>query len=63
MSTIPEHVEQQHRAEFLDLLYEKSGRTSGLYTGLWAEFCTERGIYHRHLHLLRKLQQQQSQAE
>jgi len=28
----------QRRADFLDMLYETSGRTNKLYTGLWAEF-------------------------
>lgn len=28
----------QRRADFLDMLYQGSGRTNMLYTGLWAEF-------------------------
>ena len=28
----------QRRADFLDMLYQDSGRTNMLYTGLWAEF-------------------------
>lgn len=28
----------QRRADMLDALYERSGRTNGLYTGLWDEF-------------------------
>lgn len=31
-------TEQQIRADFIDHLYERSGRTNGLYTGLWHEF-------------------------
>lgn len=26
------------RAQMMDALYERSGRTNGLYTGLWQEF-------------------------
>jgi len=29
--------EQQARADYMDALYEDSGRTNGLYTGLYAE--------------------------
>jgi hypothetical protein len=29
--------EQQARADYMDALYEDSGRTDGLYTGLYAE--------------------------
>lgn len=35
--------EQQLRSEFMDHLYKCSGRTNGLYTGLWAEFAHEAG--------------------
>jgi hypothetical protein len=28
----------QQRADMLDALYERSGRTCGTYTGLWEEF-------------------------
>jgi len=31
----------QQRADFMDSLYAKSGRTCGTYTGLWEEFCTD----------------------
>lgn len=34
---------EQLKAEFLDFLYEQSGRTSGLYTGLWREHCLRAG--------------------
>lgn len=42
---------EQKKAEFLDVLYDYSGRTNGLYTGLWQEFCIKeagplvRGMY------------------
>lgn len=29
---------QQSRADFLDVLYEQSGRTNNLYTGLYIEY-------------------------
>jgi hypothetical protein len=31
----------QHRADLMDHLYARSGRTNGLYTGLWQQFCCE----------------------
>ena len=31
--------EQQQRVEFMQHMYECSGRTNGLFTGLWQEFC------------------------
>ena len=35
---------EQLKADFLDFLYEQSGRTNMLYTGLWQEFCVQCGI-------------------
>ena len=32
-------LEQHRRAIFMDHMYKCSGRTNGLYTGLWQEFC------------------------
>lgn len=29
---------EQAKADFIEYLYRRSGRTSGLYTGLWEEF-------------------------
>ena len=29
----------QQRADMMDALYERSGRTCNTYTGLWDEFC------------------------
>ena len=29
----------RNRSDMLDALYAASGRTNGLYTGLWEEFC------------------------
>jgi len=31
----------QQRADMMDALYERSGRTCGTYTGLWEEFCCD----------------------
>ena len=31
--------EQQRRADFMAHMYKCSGRTNGLYTGLWQDFC------------------------
>jgi hypothetical protein len=36
----PVQLDQQ-RADMMDALYERSGRTNGLYTGLWEEFCRD----------------------
>ncbi len=36
-----EHQLDQQRADMMDALYERSGRTNGLYTGLWEEFCRD----------------------
>ncbi len=36
--------EQENRkALFTDFLYQRSGRTNGLFTGLWEEWCRESG--------------------
>ena len=40
--------EQSKRALFMQHMYKCSGRTNGLYTGLWQEFCLkEAGPYCR----------------
>ena len=31
----------QQRADMMDALYERSGRTCSTYTGLWKEFCRD----------------------
>ena len=33
--------EQQNRADFIQFLYARSGRTCGTYSGLWQEFKQE----------------------
>jgi hypothetical protein len=33
------HQLDQQRADMMDALYERSGRTCCTYTGLWQEFC------------------------
>jgi hypothetical protein len=40
---LPAAVIEEGKADFLELLYRYSGRTNGLYTGLWADFCREAG--------------------
>lgn len=41
---------EQRKAEFMEHMYKCSGRTNGLYTGLWQEFClNEAGFYCRDL--------------
>ena len=38
------NAEQENRkALFTEFLYQKSGRTNGLFTGLWEEWCQESG--------------------
>jgi hypothetical protein len=47
-------VEQQ-KAEFMEHMYKCSGRTNGLFTGLWENFClTEAGPYCRQMYFDRK---------
>lgn len=49
------HAEQE-KAEFLDVLYDYAGRTNGLYTGLWQEFCIgEAGPMVRNMYFERQL--------
>lgn len=36
--------EEQLRADFLDFLYDKYGRTDGLYTGLWQQYLSDVGM-------------------
>ena len=36
----PVQLDQQ-RADMMDALYERSGRTCSTYTGLWEEFCRD----------------------
>ena len=31
----------QQRADMMEALYQRSGRTCGAYTGLWEEFCRD----------------------
>jgi hypothetical protein len=40
----------QRRADMMDALYERSGRTCGTLTGLWEEFCLEIGARFRDTH-------------
>ena len=44
-------AEQENRkALFTDFLYQRSGRTNGLFTGLWQEWCQECGVQAREEH-------------
>lgn len=45
--TLPDYQIEQGKADFLDLLYANSGRTNGLYTGLWAEYQQDLATSHR----------------
>lgn len=36
--------EEQLRADFLDFLYDKYGRTDGLYTALWQQYLSDVGM-------------------
>jgi hypothetical protein len=39
---------EQKKADFMEHMYKCSGRTNGLYTGLWQDFCLkEAGPYCR----------------
>ena len=44
---IPSHVYENGKADFMDMLYARSGRTNGTYTDLWQEFCLEAGTVTR----------------
>ena len=41
---------ENHKALFMDFLYHRSGRTNGLFTGLWDEWCREAGAQAREEH-------------
>jgi len=46
--------EQQRRTDFMEHMYKCSGRTNGLFTGLWQDFCIkEAGPYCRDLYFQR----------
>ncbi len=38
---------ENQKAEFIQFLYDRSDRTNGLYTGLWAEWDAENEGYGR----------------
>jgi len=42
-----QHQLDLQRAEMMDALYEKSGRTNRLYTGLWKEFAHDVAVNFR----------------
>ena len=37
----------QRRVDFMERLYQASGREDGLFTGLWEEYCLELGAHYR----------------
>ena len=41
------HQLDQQRADMMEALYQRSGRTDGLLTGLWEEFCLDIGARFR----------------
>lgn len=45
----------QLRADVMEELYARSGRTNGLYTGLWQDFCLELGAIARDTNRLQDL--------
>ena len=36
---------EQNKAKFMELLYQKAGRTNGLFTGLWEQFIKSRAPF------------------
>jgi hypothetical protein len=45
------NAEQENRkALFTEFLYQRSGRTNGLFIGLWQEWCEECGVQAREEH-------------
>lgn len=48
-------AEEQRKADFMEHMYRCSGRTNGVYTGLWKEFCLkEAGPYCRNMYFEQK---------
>ncbi len=45
----------QLRADLMEELYARSGRTNGFYTGLWQDFCLELGAIARDTNRLQDL--------
>ena len=43
MKTIDAVKLDQRRADVIEALYIRSGRTNGLYCGLWQDYCLELG--------------------
>ena len=41
------HQLDQQRADMLESLYHRSGRSCGTYTGLWEEFCRDIAVNFR----------------
>jgi hypothetical protein len=55
MKTIDAVKLDQLRADLIEELYARSGRTNGLYTGLWQDFCLELGAIARDTNQLQNL--------
>jgi hypothetical protein len=43
----PQTKLDQRRADFMERLYQASGRDNRLFTGLWEEYCLELGAHYR----------------
>ena len=42
--------QENRKAFFTEFLYQRSGRTNGLFIGLWDEWCREAGVQAREEH-------------
>lgn len=60
---------EQQKVEFMERLYQYSGRTNGLFTGLWHDFCVEeagpicRDNYFSQLEAIEKFKQMEYQQK
>ena len=60
---------EQRKADFMEHMYQCSGRTNGLYTGLWQAFCFNeagpfaRNKYFEMVEAIKAFEQQQTAEE
>lgn len=60
---------EQQKVEFMERLYQYSGRTNGLFTGLWHDFCIKeagpicRDNYFSQLEAIEKFKQMEYQQK
>ena len=60
---------EQQKVDFMERLYQYSGRTNGLFTGLWRDFCVEeagpicRDDYFAQLEAIEKFKQMEYQQK